>query len=59
MSIQGDIPGRVRKRAEVAVPTAYAVFDCETTGTNPGLDEIVSLAVVRLDGNGLETTRFA
>ena len=40
-------------------PAAYAVFDCETTGTMPGRDEIVSLAVVRLDANGVETARFA
>jgi DNA polymerase III epsilon subunit family exonuclease len=62
MSLSADTdrtPGRVRRRAEVAAPAAYAVFDCETTGTTPGLDEIVSFAVVRLDGNGLETDRFA
>ena len=40
-------------------PVAYAVFDCETTGTTPGLDEIVSLAAVRLDADGVETARFA
>lgn len=40
-------------------PVAYAVFDCETTGTTPGRDEIVSLAVVRLDADGVETARFA
>jgi hypothetical protein len=57
MSLSVDIggaPGRVRRRADVPVPAAYAVFDCETTGTTPGLDEIVSLAVVRLDVDGLE-----
>jgi DNA polymerase III epsilon subunit family exonuclease len=62
MSLSADIdgaPGRVRKRADVPAPAAYAVFDCETTGTTPGLDEIVSLAVVRLDVDGLETARFA
>ncbi|HVP74874.1 MAG TPA: 3'-5' exonuclease, partial [Gaiellaceae bacterium] len=54
----GGIPGRVRARAEVAAPAAYAVFDCETTGTMPGVDEIVSLAVVRLDPDGAETARY-
>ena len=39
-------------------PVAYAVFDCETTGTTPELDEIVSFAVVRLDVAGIETARF-
>lgn len=38
---------------------AYAVFDCETTGTNPRVDEIVSLAVVRVDADGAETARSA
>lgn len=54
-----DRPGRVRARGEVPAPAAYAVFDCETTGTDPGVDEIVSLAVVRLDADGAETTRYA
>lgn len=40
-------------------PSAYAVFDCETTGTDPGADEIVSLAVVRLDADGVEMSRYA
>ena len=47
------------RRAEVPAPAAYAVFDCETTGTAPERDEIVSLAVVRLDADGVETRRFA
>ncbi|MGH3050876.1 MAG: 3'-5' exonuclease [Gaiellaceae bacterium] len=51
------IPGRVRRRSEVAVPAGYAVFDCETTGTSPGRDEIVSLALVRLDADGVEVGR--
>lgn len=59
MSTTADIVGRVRRRAEVPKPTAYAVFDCETTGTTPGVDEIVSLAVVRLDADGVETDRYA
>jgi DNA polymerase III epsilon subunit family exonuclease len=54
-----DLPGRVRARGDVPAPAAYAVFDCETTGTDPGVDEIVSLAVVRLDAGGLETARYA
>lgn len=41
------------------MPAAYAVFDCETTGTRPGLDEIVSVAIVRLDTDGVETVRYA
>jgi DNA polymerase III epsilon subunit family exonuclease len=59
MSIPDDIPGCVRRRAEVPAPGAYAVFDCETTGTTPGLDEVVSLAVIRLDADGVETFRLA
>ena len=39
-------------------PSAYVVFDCETTGTDPEVDEIVSFALVRLDGNGAETLRW-
>ncbi len=54
-----DRPGSVRARGEVPPPAAYAVFDCETTGTDPGADEIVSLAVVRLDADGAETSRFS
>ena len=55
----GGLPGRVRRRSEVPAPAAYAVFDCETTGTTPGLDEIVSLAVIRLDADGVETGTLA
>jgi DNA polymerase III epsilon subunit family exonuclease len=44
---------------DVPAPTAYAVFDCETTGTDPDADEIVSLAVVRLDAGGVELSRYA
>ncbi|MEP6910087.1 MAG: 3'-5' exonuclease [Actinomycetota bacterium] len=54
----GDAPGRVRARADVPSPLAYSVFDCETTGTSPDSDEIVSLAVVRLDAAGFETARL-
>lgn len=62
MSIAADLadaPGRVRRRTEVPAPTAYAVFDCETTGTTPGRDEIVSLALLRLDADGGEVARYA
>ena len=52
-------PGSVRARGEVPAPAGYAVFDCETTGTDPGADEIVSLAVVRLDADGAETSRYS
>lgn len=55
----GGLPGRVRRRSEVPAPTAYAVFDVETTGTTPGLDEIVSLAVIRVDADGVETRTLA
>jgi len=55
----GGLPGRVRRRSAVPAPAAYAVFDCETTGTTPGLDEIVSLAVIRLDADGVETGTLA
>src|SRR3954468_21819346 len=54
----GGAPGSVRRRAEVVEPVAYAVFDCETTGTTPELDEIVSFAVVQLDTAGIETARL-
>lgn len=53
------LPGRVRLRGEVAPPRAYAVVDVETTGTSIEADEIVSLAVVKLDGQGCELDRFA
>ena len=53
------IPGEVRRRSEVPAPAGYAVFDCETTGTSPARDEIVSLALVRLDADGNEVARFA
>ncbi|RDI74230.1 dnaq: exonuclease DNA polymerase III subunit epsilon [Gaiella occulta] len=53
------LPGIVRGRSEVPAPAAYAVFDCETTGTTPGVDEIVSLAIVRLDAGAVETARYA
>jgi DNA polymerase III epsilon subunit-like protein len=62
MSISDNIelaPGRVRRRADAPVPAGYAVFDCETTGTVPGLDEIVSLALLRLDADGIEPQRLA
>jgi DNA polymerase III epsilon subunit family exonuclease len=49
----------VRLRSEVPAPAAYAVVDLETTGTSVEADEIVSLAVVRLDADGVELDRFA
>lgn len=55
----GQTPGRVARRGEVAPPLAYAVVDVETTGTDPETDEVVSLAVVRLDPDGVETARYA
>ncbi len=56
---QGGLPGSVRRRYEVAAPPGYAVVDLETTGTSVESDEIVSLAVVRLDAEGVELDRFA
>ena len=53
-----ELPGEARWRADVPAPAGYAVFDCETTGTDPAVDEIVSLAVVRLDADGVETDRY-
>lgn len=52
-------PGHVARRGEVAAPAGYAVIDCETTGTEPGRDEIVSIALVRLDAEGREVARFS
>ncbi len=52
-------PGSIRPRSEVTAPLAYATFDCETTGTNPTGDEIVSVAVVRLGADGSETLRYS
>ena len=57
LSANGSIPGRVRRRGEAPTPSAYAVFDCETTGTAPGRDEIVSFALLRLDPDGTEVAR--
>jgi DNA polymerase III epsilon subunit-like protein len=50
--------GEFRRRREVPTRPGYAVFDCETTGTDPDRDEIVSLALVLLDPDGNETDRF-
>jgi DNA polymerase III epsilon subunit-like protein len=55
-SLEG-LPGTVCLRGQVPAPVAYAVVDCETTGTDPATDEIVSLALVLLDPDGSETAR--
>jgi DNA polymerase III epsilon subunit family exonuclease len=52
------LPGSVRERVDVPTPVGYAVFDCETTGTDVTEDEIVSLALIRLDGDGREESRY-
>jgi DNA polymerase III epsilon subunit family exonuclease len=52
------LPGRVRERVDVPLHAGYAVFDCETTGTNVAEDEIVSLALIRLDPDGREESRY-
>lgn len=52
------LPGSVRLRGEAPTPVAYAVVDVETTGTSIESDEIVSIAVVRLDAEGVELDRF-
>jgi DNA polymerase III epsilon subunit family exonuclease len=53
-----EAPGTLRFRHEVRIFGAYAVFDCETTGTAPDFDEIVSLAVIRVDHEGVELERL-
>jgi DNA polymerase III epsilon subunit family exonuclease len=53
------LPGVLRQRRELPVPSGYAVFDCETTGVAPDKDEIVSLALLLLDRDGVETQRFS
>jgi DNA polymerase III epsilon subunit family exonuclease len=52
------LPGRVRERVDVPLAVGYAVFDCETTGTDVAEDEIVSLALIRLDPDGREESRY-
>src|SRR4051794_41073984 len=51
------LPGALRRRDEGPVPAGYAVVDCEATGVGPETDEIVSLALVLLDNNGVEINR--
>ena len=51
-------PGELCRRGDVPTPPGYAVFDCETTGTDPDRDEIVSFALVLVDPDGNETGRF-
>lgn len=58
LEVTDELPGTIARRDEVPAPAGYAVFDCETTGTDPAADEIVSLALVRLDADGVETARF-
>src|SRR5688572_29732854 len=53
-----ELPGVLRRQSEVPAPSGYAVFDCETTGTDPDVDEIVELALIMLDRHGAETGRF-
>lgn len=53
-----EAPGTLRFRHDVPIPGAYAVFDCETTGTVPDVDEIVSFAVIRVDHDGVELERL-
>ena len=52
------LPGRMCDRVDVPSPAGYAVFDCETTGTDVTEDEIVSLALIRLDPDGREESRY-
>ena len=56
---RSDLPGTAAARESVPAPFGYAVFDCETTGTNVRQDEIVSLALLLLDADGNETARYA
>ena len=53
-----DSRGTLRERVDVPSPAGYAVFDCETTGTDVTEDEIVSLALIRLDRDGREKSRY-
>ena len=53
-----DRPGTASSRSSAPIPTGYAVFDCETTGTDTSRDEIVSLALLQLDPGGAETGRY-
>ena len=57
-TVPEDVPGRMARRSEAPRPAGYVVFDCETTGTDTSEDEIVSLALVRLDPDGVEVTRY-
>jgi DNA polymerase III epsilon subunit family exonuclease len=57
--MSGAVAGVLRRRDEVPVPGGYAVFDCETTGVDQNEDEIVSLALIVLDSDGVETHRFS
>ena len=57
-AVREGLPGRVRERVDVPLSAGYAVFDCETTGTNVAEDEIVSLALIRLDPDGREEARY-
>ena len=53
-----DRPGTALARSAAPSSTGYAVFDCETTGTDTARDEIVSLALIQLDVDGVETGRY-
>ena len=55
----GGRPGTMQATWEVPRPHGYAVFDCETTGTDTAHDEIVSFALVAIDADGVETARMA
>ncbi len=57
--VAGGLPGTALLRDPASSPAGYAVFDCETTGTDATRDEIVSFAVLRLDADGAETARLA
>jgi DNA polymerase III epsilon subunit family exonuclease len=54
-SVGFELPGQFKRRGATPRPSGYAVFDCETTGVRPGVDEIVSLALVLLDPDGART----
>ena len=56
--LSGGRPGTALLRDAAPAPTGYAVFDCETTGTDVTTDEIVSFAVLRLDADGVEVGRL-
>jgi DNA polymerase III epsilon subunit family exonuclease len=59
VSVGFELPGRFERRGAACRPSGYAVFDCETTGVRPAVDEIVSFALVLLDPDGVQTGEWS